>query len=428
MRSNETITKYFGIAKNSYHVNFFDVKVNRDTKAFLDPGILRASNNSFSDECKDLIIDFFKEFLSAWKDNNEKRGLYLLDGLKETNYFHLGLSKEKSNGRSVGKELNQKIWNSFKNSKAAKSGFLNDIEDSALFIENIGPDRISDMVCAILREKFAVYTANIAKYYKLEEFLKEETLLCWENKSWIKKNFLLPHTEYTPLLLVPKYLVRSKTITNSRFYQNNYIFPHLRLKLINSNSELVKIIKTHHGKKEERKTIFNKDLKKKFGSKKSDITDQTEKNRDAYTQYKKSILENPPKIIPIEDFHKILNISIFDPNIILELSKKIGNETTKFNTLCDLIVNSLFHGSLIFKENKKTKKFNADAYILNNFQDVFNIIRQRYNVDEILILKLNNTFTDNYLKDIENEYSNYKFKIVFCRSKKIWTYLTILSS
>lgn len=418
MRSNETITKYFGIADNAYQINFFDIKVNRDTKAFVDPGVLRASNNSFSDECKDLIVDFFKEFIDALKTNNETRGLYLLDGLKETNYFHLGLSKEKSNGRSVGKELNQKIWDSFKNSKAAKSGFLNDIEDSALFIENIGPDRISDMVCAILREKFAIYTQKISAYYNLQNHLKEETLLCWESKAWVKKKFLLPQTEFTPLLFVPKYLIRRKTITNSRFYQNNYLFPHLRQQLIDSNSELVKIIKTHNGKKEERKTVYNKVLKKKFGSKKIDITEQTEKNRDAYENYKKNILENPPKIIPLEDLAKTLNTYIFDPNKILKELKEIKNNGQKFNILCDLIVNTIFHGSLIFKEHLINRNLNANVYFINNFQPLFNFIRQRYNTDELLILKFNEGLTNDHLENIGENYSEYKFKIIFCQSKK----------
>lgn len=417
MRSNETITKYFGIAENSYQINFFDIKVNRDTKAFVDPGVLRASINSFSDECKDLIVDFFQEFLAALKSNNETRGLYLLDGLKETNYFHLGLSKEKSNGRSVGKELNQKIWDSFKNSKAAKSGFLNDIEDSALFIENIGPDRISDMVCAILREKFAIYTLNISTYYNMQNSLKEETLLCWENKEWIKKKFLLPNSEFTPLLFIPKYLIRRKTITNSRFYQNNYLFPHLRQKLIDSNSELVKILKTHNGKKEERKTVYNKDLKKKFGSTKFDITNQTDNNRDAYEKYKKSILENPPKIISLEDLAKTLNVYIFDPNKILKEYKEIGTDINKFKKLSDSIINTIFHGSLIFKENLSVKTLSADTYFINNFQPFFNLVRQRYHTDELLILKLNEELNEKTLKNIEEVYSTHKFKMIFCRSK-----------
>lgn len=420
MRSNERFTKYFSIAENPYQINFFDIKVNRDTKAFIDPGVLRASENNFSDECKDLITDFFEEFLKSLKDKNETRGLHLLEGLNETNYFHLGLSKEKSQGNSVGKELTQKIWASFKSSKAASSGFLRDIEDSALFIDNIGPDRISDMVCAILREKFAIYTLNICKYYGLEKVLKETKLLCWNNKNWEYKIFLLPHTEYTPVILVPKYLIRRKTITNSTYYQKNYIFPHLRQQLIDSNSELVKIIKTHKGRKEERKTVYNKDLKSKFGSKKENIVDQTDKNKVAYETYKKEIISTPPRIISIEDLARTLNIAIFDPNKLLLDLNTISTDDNKYSKIIDMIINSIFHGSLIFKESLGN---NTNSYYINNFKYFFNFIRQRFNKDQIVVFKFNENLSSIIKNQIENSTNKEDVKLIFCRSNPEELYL-----
>lgn len=415
MRSNERFSKYFNLASNPYYFDFFDIKVNRDTKAFLDPGILRATENDFADECKNLVQTFFDCFLVSVVSNDEEKGLRLLAGLHETNYYHLGLSKEKSNGNSTGRELNCKIWESFRNSRAAKTGLLQDIEDSALFIEKIGPDRISDMVCAILREKFAKYTYEICKYYQLEAHLGEVALECWDGGEWVKKKFSLPKTEYTPIILIPKFLIRQKTITNSRYFQNNYIFDELRRVEINENSELVKIIKARN-----EPAVYQKDLRKKYGVGKKSIVEQTINYRDALNRYRSDIRNSPPKTLSLDELSRIMGVGFFNPDLVSEELKKvaISSESDEaYSLVIDLIFNCLFHGGIVFSNEIGNK--NCIKYYANNSNKFLKYIKETKNITEINLFKINSVLDESLYESLIGDSSNDKnaFNFFFCRNR-----------
>ncbi|MGS9059192.1 hypothetical protein ACQWHU_25505, partial [Salmonella enterica subsp. enterica serovar Infantis] len=57
---------------------------------------------------------------------------------------------------------------SLKKSKAAQSGKLHDLEDTALNIDGIASDRISDSVCNILKLPFIEYTQKICDFYNVD--------------------------------------------------------------------------------------------------------------------------------------------------------------------------------------------------------------------------------------------------------------------
>lgn len=415
MRSNERFSKYFNLAPSSYYFDFFDIRVNRDTKAFLDPGILRATNNNFADECKNLVQDFFSDFLESVSQNNEEKGLKLLSGLYETNYYHLGLSREKSKGKSTGKELNKKIWDSFQNSKASKTNLLQDIEDSALFIEKIGPDRISDMVCAILREKFAKYTLEVCKKYNLESTMSTADLDCWENGKWINKKFQLPTTEYTPIILIPKFLIRKKTITNHRYFQSNYILDELRRIEINANSELVKIIKARN-----EPTVYQKDLKKKYGSNKESVVEQTIRYKKSLEKYRSDIRNTPPKTLPLDELSRIMGIPFFNPELLNSELKNIPSSTdfdSAYSLLVDLTFNCLFHAGVVFIESKFENDIPYSKYYSNSSNKLLKYIKESKNITEINAWSLNSTVGEKDLdKFIRWQANNSNsFNIVFCR-------------
>lgn len=172
-------SRYFGVNKSQAELDFFDIKVFKDTYAYVDPGLIRRIDNEFSESCQYKISTFFTQFLEMVSQGDESAGLEHLSGLFESNEYHLGQSKGRSKGNSTGPQLNKNIWDQFSSSKAAQSGLIEDIEDSILFIDQIGPDRISDIVCAILRSEFSDYTLQMCEIYNLNEHLQKVNLLCW---------------------------------------------------------------------------------------------------------------------------------------------------------------------------------------------------------------------------------------------------------
>lgn len=101
-----------------------------------------------------------------WRPGSAPRKL--LVRLQEPNETHFGLSKGKSRGRGLGPYLVQRITNNLVVSRAAETGLLEDLEDTALFIEGIGKDIISDVTTNIIRGMLISYTQSMASIYGME--------------------------------------------------------------------------------------------------------------------------------------------------------------------------------------------------------------------------------------------------------------------
>ncbi|HGB5555039.1 TPA: hypothetical protein ACIVSQ_004769, partial [Salmonella enterica subsp. enterica serovar Litchfield] len=111
------------------------------------PTSIRALKTNWGGSLEKLIQDYFADVLASIKNGDLKRAGILLSSLKESNSFHLGYSSKKSSGKALGVKTAELILDSLKKSKAAQSGLLHDLEDTALTIDGIASDRISDSVC-----------------------------------------------------------------------------------------------------------------------------------------------------------------------------------------------------------------------------------------------------------------------------------------
>ena len=110
-----------------------------------------------------MLTSFFDSVLDAIRAGDHARIDYLLRGpLGEPDETHLGWSKGTSRGRAVGGKRADLIISSLEKSKAAHTGLLQDLEDSALFIEQIGPDIISDITTNVCKGMLLAYTQGAA--------------------------------------------------------------------------------------------------------------------------------------------------------------------------------------------------------------------------------------------------------------------------
>ena len=112
----------------------------------------------WASECSSLLQHFCERLLEHIRTNDRNAGLYMLAGLHERNEFHLGFSSGRSQGSGIGRKFAEKFWEALSTSKAGQTGLLKDIEDACLFIDGVGPDRISDATCNILRRPLIRYT------------------------------------------------------------------------------------------------------------------------------------------------------------------------------------------------------------------------------------------------------------------------------
>jgi hypothetical protein len=221
------------------------VPIGNDVAVFLDPSRLRSMESKWASECNSLLQHFFEALLVHIKNNNKSAGIYMLEGLTEKNEFHLGFSKGKSKGSGFGPEYANKFWNALCKSKAGLTGLLKDIEDACLFIEGVGPDRISDATCNIIRGPLIRYTQHMCSYYNIPMKQNVESGPIWntETQRWEDSLIELPVSPFGKLLFVPKIIVRHRLVYDVQKYYTHYLLPEMQAHEKSINSGLTHALK-----------------------------------------------------------------------------------------------------------------------------------------------------------------------------------------
>ncbi|EIO8206021.1 hypothetical protein LRD11_004034 [Salmonella enterica subsp. enterica serovar Infantis] len=286
----------FNMEFQQSNLDFIDIPLDTDLQFFIDPTSIRALKTNWGGSLEKLIQDYFADVLASIKNGDLKRAGILLSSLKESNSFHLGYSSKKSSGKALGVKTAELILDSLKKSKAAQSGLLHDLEDTALTIDGIASDRISDSVCNILKLPFIEYTQKICEFYNVDTS-DVSGIRLWDPNSgrWVKRTFKLPIYNGEEVILIPKVLAREKiAYSHSKFYRR-YIIPEIRAEHIKAGSALVTLLK---GKQ----TVTAKKIIEEFGQSKGFIEEQIVKYPDAIKQYKEELLLSPPPPLPHKSF------------------------------------------------------------------------------------------------------------------------------
>ncbi len=90
-----------------------------------------------------------------------------LSGLSEPNETRLGFAISKKKGNSISKKIKPKLIEAIQRNKAVQTGILSDFADAELFIEDIGPDRISDITTKIIKSELVKFTQEQCNSLKI---------------------------------------------------------------------------------------------------------------------------------------------------------------------------------------------------------------------------------------------------------------------
>lgn len=299
------VSTYFGLGRDQTTLDFVDVPIGNDIAVFLDPSRLRAMQTTWASECNSLIQHFFEGILQHIKNNDRAAGIRMLEGLSERNEFHLGLSKAKSKGSGFGPEYARKLWHALSKSRAGVSGLLKDIEDACLFIEGVGPDRISDATCNIIRGPLIRYTQDMCRYYGIPMVVNVDSGPVWNplKQAWEDSFVELPVTPFGKLLLVPKIAVRHRLVYDVNRYYRHYLLPLMQTRELQINSGLVQTLK------DGRKRVTKKDLRAKYGVDKLAVADRTVNHLEALDRYRADAIRTSEPITHIK-LAEVANIDI----------------------------------------------------------------------------------------------------------------------
>ena len=325
-------------------LDFIDVDVTNDTKAFIDPRALRLLPSDWGNECVSVIQDYFQTLLINIKSNPAK-AKRLLQSLHEPNETHLGFSLSKSKGKALGIDRANLVWKALSTSEAVVSGLLEDLEDTILMIEGIGSDIISDMTTNIIKEQLISYTQEICnKYSILMEDVDSGPMWNSQTHEWYNELVKLPTISRRRLLLVPKIIMRKKMEYDDGEYYQHYILNYLQGQELSSNSELVQLLKDKTAR------VTKKDVKKKYGSGKAMIVRQTKLHPEILRKYREDKTRLPRKPLSLEQIAEIEDASAPNWKKLMENVEtvKVGTEEShKYEVAVEQLLTALFYPNLV---------------------------------------------------------------------------------
>lgn len=161
--------------------------------------IISMSKNNDGYNYKDKIVkkvsSYFNELLKAIRNNDIKKLNYLSKYIHEAKYTSLGYATT-GPGKGFGGDKFKHLVDSLKNSNAFKTGFINDILDVELYVENIGVDMISDLITNLIQDVLSEYTLNKVNSLKMGHVIRNVKTNYWNEsiQKWELED--LPTIEY----------------------------------------------------------------------------------------------------------------------------------------------------------------------------------------------------------------------------------------
>lgn len=203
-------SKAFGLNQGQPGLDFVDVDPSEDLPLFFDPYVFANEDDAFCMACDQSIKSFFQRVLDAVIHSKTTEGHQLLSYLSEPNEICFGWSRDEPAGRGIGDKQAKQIYHQLKSSAAGKSGLLTDLSECELFVQGIGPDKISDITANIIRNHLIKYTQEQCELHGIQDLTSHPTSATWniQKSRWEMGYADLPVVAGTPVILVPKRTVR----------------------------------------------------------------------------------------------------------------------------------------------------------------------------------------------------------------------------
>lgn len=210
-----TFSNAFGINRNGSE-DWFDPKLHTDTDLFIDPFLMFEESSTPWNAIHDRLIDFFNTAMEhvARSDGNhhsvEWKRAAAMFSFPEPPEFCLGYGVRTIFGSGSSKGLGTAMLAAAERAIAAGVRNIDDFGELMLFGAGFGADRISDMVCNVVKDDFVRYTAGVAKRHRVpsDALLLRHYRFDFQRDRWNGQQVHLPlnpcWAKRTGVLLTPK--------------------------------------------------------------------------------------------------------------------------------------------------------------------------------------------------------------------------------
>jgi len=402
------VSEHYSLGLTQPSLDFVDVRLDTDVPLFVDPTALNLLDTEWGVRCRALIHNYFNLVLEHISNGKHTKAKRLLEVLSEPNETHLGLSKGRSRGHGMGKELADKMWRALNDSQAVRTGLITDLEDTALMIDGIASDVISDIVTNIIREPLLEYTIEMAGQYGIP-LETHSTLKLWDGQAqkWITKD--MPQAITTigfrkqRLLLVPRAIVRKSISYDAGVYYNQYLVEQLQEE--EADRGVVRILKTTGEHKLPTKKYVKEQYLDDAGkiNEKKQNRDLTPERPEVLERFKQETEDNPKPTLTHEQIAEKMETPEPEWDILLNnlLSIKSGNDgATPFEKAVQSLFTALFYPWLAHpipqtRQNNGRKRVDVTYYNVAS-DDFFGWVRNHYTAPYIFVE------CKNYSTDIGN--------------------------
>lgn len=347
------------------------------------------------------IRSFFSHFLDLIRAGEKDKAFELFSHLHEPNETCLGLSSGRPRGNGIGNEDAKKLFESIIESKAVKSGKLNDLEDFRLFIPGIGKDKVSDMTTNIIRGSLINYTKAQCTLHGIAMQKGVASGPVWDinNKAWTIRHDETLVIDGKKILLTPKGIVSFCKLYSPDVYFNKHVLEYLQHEHIRMGSVWVQ------HRKGGAPYVSKKTLKEKVVKKftKEWLFDFTQKHPKVFENFR-DIQSNLVKPIASDDIDTSLNIKVVADNLINHLGQINAGASfaSDYHRAIVGILEILFYpevSSPVLEAEINQGRKRIDIYFENSARDGF-----FYNLHMINKIPCPYIIVEckNYSKDIQN--------------------------
>lgn len=217
----DKIISYFGLDKQGYsqaNVEFLNVRLDKDNSLFVDHNKVLKFKSTHTANIKISLDQFLAALFSYLKFKKRKEVVALLSGLHECNPTKLGMSKNRPRGNSVGKVLKKLIQDNAQYVIDALATGQFSYDAFYFGVDQVGPDRISDIVVSIIKPHLIKFTQEqCAKHSIPLKSLSVKNSFDPANQTWKTITTELPIYDGQPVIFLPKQYISSAANLNSGF-------------------------------------------------------------------------------------------------------------------------------------------------------------------------------------------------------------------
>jgi hypothetical protein len=219
--------------------DWLDIILDVDTKLWVDPFMIYQEGGGFWSGTHDVVIKHFETCFELIIDGRMQpislqysKAVRLLT-FKEPREFCLGYTEKGTDGTGGGRGYAKLIARAMVQAVNRGLSDLNHFEELGILEKGIGPDRIGDITCNILKFKFIEYTKQVATRHKLntKAFRVLNARFDPETKRWQSESHNLPVNPSSglPILLTPERFIRDIPFLNPEAWFDDYQAEELRM-------------------------------------------------------------------------------------------------------------------------------------------------------------------------------------------------------